>query len=235
MALNASADVQTGIGELVGAGVHSILLLGVYDLSLTNAFELAGTNTIAVRSAAASASQQYNAQLAALTVPGANILYFDIAAFINHLQSNPQAYGLQQILPLQPGVACNATCEQTSIFSDTIHLTSEAQTLIGNYVASGDPIYNGTFSAYGVIADNLASSSASATIRTQLSRATASGFATSLFERLDASRGLPLQIDGAGQQGPAASGLAAATPWSVFAYDNVLGGNFVHVNSDASY
>ena len=164
IASRASADVRAGIAQLAEAGVHRIVLLGVYDLSLTNAFILAGVDTLAVRDAAAAASQLYNAQLAALSVPGTSIQFFDVASFIYHLQSNAAAYGFQRILPLAPGVACDATCQQTSIFDDTIHLSARTQTLIGDYVASGNPIYNGLAFGYGGIVDDLAKSAVSAPI-----------------------------------------------------------------------
>ncbi len=238
IASGASADVRTGITQLVGAGVHQVALLGVYDLSLTNAFIPAGVNTLAVRDAAAAASQLYNAQLAALSVPGASIQFFNIASFIFHLQSNAAAYGFGQILPLAPGVACNAVCQQTSIFDDTIHLSAHTQTLIGDYVASGDPIYNGLAFSYGGIVDDLASSAVSAPIPQQMARAAAEGFVTSMFERLDATRyATPRGPASDPTQGRSATevGPAAAHALQVYAYGSVDGGTIAHVGSAAGY
>jgi uncharacterized protein YhjY with autotransporter beta-barrel domain len=233
IASSARADVATGIKDLVGVGVHGFLLLGVYDLSLTNAFLLAGTDTIATRSIAASASQQYNAQLAALSVPGASILYFNIANFINHLMTNPQAYGFTQILPLQPGAICNATCQRTSIFDDTIHVSAKTQALIGAYVASGDPIYNGATFTYGEIAENYASAIESAPMVAELARSAALGFVGALFDRLDLTRGLSAQPASAGGQGRSVASLA--NPWSVFATGSFADGTFAHVGTVTGY
>lgn len=69
LAASTSADVLTGLAALAGAGVRNVDLLGVYDLSLTNAYELAGANTPAVRAAAATASQLYNASLVLFRSP----------------------------------------------------------------------------------------------------------------------------------------------------------------------
>jgi uncharacterized protein YhjY with autotransporter beta-barrel domain/phospholipase/lecithinase/hemolysin len=202
IATRAAADVATGIKTLVGDGVHQFLLLGVYDLSLTNAYYLAGDSTLATRAAAAAASQQYNAQLASLSTPGAAIQYFNIANFINHLMTNPQAYGFTTILPLMPGQACNAACEQTSIFTDTIHLTSKTQTLIGDYVASGNPVYNTANFTYGAIAANVESATASAPLPAEMALSSSQEFVNSEFDRLEASRWAPE--------------LPGSSPWSVY-------------------
>jgi lysophospholipase L1-like esterase len=231
---NTIGNIRTGIQEMVNAGVSNFIILGVYDLSLANSLGPANASSWAVRSVAAAASQQFNAQLAALAVPGAHIQYFDIAAFINQMQMHPQLYGFLQILPLQPGTTCNAMCEQTSIFTDQIHLTSKTQTLIGNYIASGDPIYNGTFNNYGAIFDNLANSSASIQVSAPLARSAAVGFASIIFDRLDATResaaatqnarsqSFPLSLD------PASHWSADPTShWSAFIAGDVTGGRLL--------
>ena len=164
----ATQNVRTGLTAIGGAGVGTVSLLGVYDLSLTNAYALAGAATPSVRANAAQASQLYNAQLAALAVPGVRVQYYDIANFINQLQVNARAYGFTQILPLQPGQTCNAVCQQTSIFDDTIHLSARTQALIGDYVAGGNPIYNAAGFTYGAIESNLASSAAAAGVAEHL-------------------------------------------------------------------
>ncbi len=238
IAAGASSDVRTGIAQLAGVGVRQVVLLGVYDLSLTNAFVAAGVNTLAVRGTAAAASQLYNAQLAALSVPGTSIQFFNIASFIFHLQSDAAAYGFQRILPLAPGVACNATCQQTSIFDDTIHLSAHTQTLIGDYVASGNPIYNGLAFSYGGIVDDLANAAVSAPIPQQMERAAADGFVTSIFERLDATRyATPLGPAGDPTQGRSAyeAGPPAAHALQTYAYGSVDGGTIARVGSAAGY
>jgi len=96
---NALSNIVTGIQELVSTGVKNFIVLGVYDLSLTNAL---GTN-VPARTEAAVAAQLLNGQLATLKVQGANIQYFDIAAFINQMQMHPQQYGFLQIMPLAVG------------------------------------------------------------------------------------------------------------------------------------
>ena len=226
IAATATQNVRTGLAAIVGAGVGTVSLLGVYDLSLTNAYELAGAGTPAVRGNAAQASQLYNAQLASLTVPGVTIRYYDIANFINQLQVNARAYGFTQILPLQPGQTCNATCQQTSIFADTIHLTSRTQTLIGNYVASGNPIYNSAGFTYGAIETNIASAAATAGIGQRLAGAAADRFNGSLLDRIDATRGLaPV----------AAGGDGRPNPWTIYAYGGGAGGGLAHVGTPASF
>ncbi len=226
IAATATQNVRTGLTAIGGAGVGTVSLLGVYDLSLTNAYELANAGTPAVRNNAAQASQLYNAQLASLAVPGVKVQYYDIANFINQLQVNARAYGFTQILPLQPGQTCNAVCQQTSIFDDTIHLSSRTQALIGDYVASGNPIYNAAGFTYGAIESNIASSAAAASLAQHLAGAAADQFSGSLVDRLDAIRGLPyLPIGGDGRP----------SPWTVYAYGGAAGGTFARVGTPASF
>ncbi len=226
IAATATQNVRTGLTAIGGAGVQTVSLLGVYDLSLTNSYVAAGVGTPSVRANAAQASQLYNAQLAALSVPGVKVQYYDIANFINQLQVNARAYGFTQILPLQPGQTCNAVCQQTSIFDDTLHLSSKTQALIGNYVASGNPIYNSAGFTYGAIESNLESSAATASLAQHLAVAAADQFSGSLLDRLDAIRGLPyLPIGGDGRP----------SPWTVYAYGGAAGGTFARVGTPASF
>ena len=222
IAARTAQNVRTGLTQIVGAGVNSVALLGVYDQSLTNA----GANTIARRDASGSASALYNAQLAALTIPGATVQFYNIANFINQLQVNARAYGFTQILPLQAGQACDATCQQTSIFDDTIHLSSKAQALIGNYVASGNPIYNSAGFVYGAIEDNIASSAVAANAAQKLAAAAADQFGNSLLDRLDATRGLPyLAADQSGRP----------NHWTVYAYGGGAGDTLAHIATPTGY
>ncbi len=165
-----------------------------------------------------------------------NITFFNIATFINHLQENAAAYGFQQILPLQPGVACNATCQQTSIFTDTIHLTSKTQALIGNYVASGNAIYNEAPLVYGAIADNIANAAAVSSLPSRLASQAAQTFQRSLMDRLDATRDLPFaglsygSVSYAGGSGVLAErsadgGPRPTSPWSIYAYATGIAGD----------
>lgn len=185
VATSAANDVQTGITQLRAAGVSTIILLGVYDLSLTNAYKSAGTDSAAVRSSAAISSQAYNTLLQQISTTNTNVVYFNIANFINFLQQNASAYGFTRVLPLLSGQSCDATCQQTSIFSDTIHLTSRAQQLIGDYVASGNPIYNSANFTYGAIASNVISAEASVPMQSYLARSAAADLIRWNFTRLD--------------------------------------------------
>lgn len=207
---HASGDVRTGLAQLSAAGVHSIDLLGVYDLSLTNAFELANANTPAVRAAAAVAAQQYNATLASMQTAGATTTFFNIATFITYLQRNAKQYGFTNILPLAPGQTCDATCQQTSIFVDTIHLTSKTQTLIGNYIASGNPIYNSYPMVYGALASDVWSASGALTADMQTVQGTWAAFTQGLIDQLDASHG--------------AKAADPRHPFEAFAYGQIAGG-----------
>jgi phospholipase/lecithinase/hemolysin len=185
VATSAAADVQTGITQLRSSGVSTIIVLGVYDLSLTNAYKSAGTDSASVRSSAAVSSQFYNTLLQQISTSNSNIVYFNIANFINFLQQNASAYGFTRVLPLLPGQSCDSTCQQTSIFTDTIHLTSRAQQLIGDYVASGNPIYNSANFTYGAIAANVISAQASAPMQSYLARAAAADLIRWNFTRLN--------------------------------------------------
>jgi hypothetical protein len=202
--------VRTGLAQLSAAGVHTLDLLGVYDLSLTNAFELANANTPTVRAAAAVASQQYNATLASMQTAGATTTFYNIATFLTYLQRNAKQYGFTNILPLAPGQTCDANCQQTSVFVDTIHLTSKTQTLIGNYIASGDPTYNNYAMVYGALASDVWSASGALTADMQTVQGTWSAFTRGLIDQLDASHG--------------AKPADPRHPFEAFAYGQVAGG-----------
>ena len=178
-----------------------------------------------MRANAAVASQLYNAQLASLAVPGVAIRYYDIADFIEQLQVNARAYGFTQILPLQPGASCDAICQQTSIFADTIHLTSHTQQLIGDYVASGNPIYNNAGFVYDAIETNIESAAAALSLGQRLAGAEAGRFAGALLDRLDATRGLAYAPVG---------GEGRPTPWTVYAYGGASGGMLAPVGTPSS-
>lgn len=208
----AAADVSSGLATLKSAGVSRIILLGVYDLSLTNAYKLAGTDTPTVRASAAVSSAAYNTLLQQVTVPGVQITYFNIATYLNYLQTNASLFGLTRVLPLQPGQTCDSTCQQTSVFADTIHLTSRAQQLIGDYVATGNPTYNTSNFTYGAIAANVQSGSVSSAMPTYLGRIAASALAEQTFTRLDAIR-----HNGRELLAPVGGSGAPTGPWSVFA------------------
>ncbi len=149
VAAEARAAVEAGIAALAAAGIRRVLLLGVYDLSLSNAYAFVGADTPTVRATAATASKLLNEQLRGLRVDGVTITFFDIAAFVGHLRSDAGRLGFRQTSPLRPGAVCDAACQQTSIFDDTIHLSARAQTLIGDYVASGRPTFNDQPVTYG--------------------------------------------------------------------------------------
>ncbi len=221
------ANIRTGIQEMVNAGVKNFVVLGVFDVSLANSLGPMSAASLAMRSDAAAASQMLNAQLAALAVPGANIKYFDVAAFINQLQMHPQLYGFTQIIPLQPGATCNAACQQTSIFADQIHLSARAQQLLGDYIASGNPIYNGTFYSYGAIFENEVNSTASIQATVPLIRYAVTGFADTIFDKLDQGRGTP-------GKNATAAGSRSATPWSVFTSGNASYGRLLDTGQPAN-
>lgn len=210
IAAGASADVKRGLTLLSGAGIHAIDLLGVYDLSLTNAYELANANTSAVRAAAAVASRDYNASLSTLQVGGATTAFFNIATYLTYLQRNAAQFGFTRILPLAPGEACDAHCEQTSMFADTIHLSSKTQALIGNYVASGNPIYNGYSLAYGALASDVWTASASVASDLQASQGAWSAFSLGLVNQMGAGRG--------------SRSVDPRQPFQAFAYGQIGGG-----------
>ncbi len=206
-----TGNVLTGLGSLAGAGIHQVVLLGVYDLSLTNAYD-PKVDAPAVRSRAAAASSLYNSQLAAARVPGVTITYFDTAKFIAHLQANAAAYGFQQILPLQVGASCDAACQQSSIFDGPLHLSAKAQTLLGDYVATGNPVYNADPLTYGALESDIESAAAYAPLPAELARTATETFTRSVLDRFDALR------DARHGASPSAS------PWSVFSYGDVTGG-----------
>lgn len=208
IATSAAADVRTGLTTLAAAGATRTTLLGAYDLSLTNAYTAAGTDSITTRATAAAASELYNAQLAATTVGGTTISYYDIARFVNYAQTHPAQFGLTRVLPLRAGESCDASCQATSLFSDTIHLSSKGQALIAAYVESGSAIYNNTSFVYGAIALNIQTASATAAIPVLAARSLASDATESALARV--SRRFESADPGlAGRAG-------AADPWTFY-------------------
>lgn len=196
VAADAAGAVRAGLEALGRAGVHRAVVLGVYDLSLTNAFAFVGADTPATRAAAAAASRLLNERLRGLAVPGMSIAFFDVARFLDHLRADAAALGFAQVRPLRPGAVCDATCQRTSIFDDTIHLSQRTQTLIGDYVASGSPSFNDAPLDYGAAAaSSLATPDARPATRSTLRRmldwvAAHLGFSTS-SDRGTAAEGSP--------------------------------------------
>ncbi len=207
----AAADVSSALATLKSSGVAKVILLGVYDLSLTNAYKPAGTDTPSVRASAAVSSATYNTLLQQITIPGVQISYFNIANYLNYLQTNASLFGFTRVLPLQPGQICDNTCQQTSIFTDTIHLTSRAQQLIGDYVATGNPIYNASTFTYGAIAANVQSGIVASALPTYLGRSAATALMQQTLTRMDT-----LRRNGRDALAPISNTGALAGPWSVF-------------------
>ena len=210
IATGALGDVKKGLTLLSGAGIHSIDLLGPYDQSLTNAFLLANANTSVVRAAAAMASQQYNTSLSSLQVSGATITYFNLAPYITYLQRNAAQFGFTRILPLSVGETCDAKCEQTSMFTDVTHISSKTQALVGNYVASGNPIYNNYPMTYGALTVDVWTASTSVASDMQASQGAWSAFSQGLVDQFGAAHGSTSNDSG--------------KPFQAFAYGQVGGG-----------
>jgi uncharacterized protein YhjY with autotransporter beta-barrel domain/phospholipase/lecithinase/hemolysin len=208
---DAVGDVRTGMNQLVSAGISGFDLLGVFDMSLTNVYMPYGSDSVAMRATAAMASERYNAELQALTVGGASVSFYNIANYVNYMMTNPAAFGFTRVLPLLPGETCDATCQDTSVFSDIIHLSSKAQQLIGDYVASGSATYNSSTFVYGAIAANAQSAIAGVPVGSYLARAEMAAMVGSTVSRLDSAAWSRRVKSGFGDASP-----ASGSDWSMF-------------------
>ena len=162
-------QAQAGINALIGAGARNIVFTAG-DVSTLP--EATGVPAAAIGSAF---SQSYNSQmqvaLAAIARAGVRVEYVDIAQVGDRIRANPAAFG-----NINTG-ACPLTCignpalqNNYLFYFDRVHLTSRGFEILGQYIVNrlNAPL---TFSAQG-----------------DLALISATGFASTLFGRLDSFR-----------------------------------------------
>lgn len=134
----ALADAVRG---LIASGAQYVLVAGVYDLGKSPAAIVSGQ--VAAYSAASLALN--NAFKVNADNLGKNLLFADLAFYVNELVRIPTTYGLTNVITPACSVSSAIDCSTTStlpsvvpnyvdyLFADDRHLTPEAHRLFGDY------------------------------------------------------------------------------------------------------
>ncbi|WP_295853555.1 autotransporter domain-containing protein, partial [Tardiphaga sp.] len=162
-------QAQAGINALIGAGARTIVFTAG-DVSTLP--EATGVPTAAIGSAF---SQSYNSQmqvaLAAIARSGVRVEYVDIAQVGNQVRANPAAFGITNVGACPLACIGNPALQNNYLFYfDGVHLTSHGFAILGQYIVNrlNAPL---TFAPQG-----------------DLALTSATGFASTLFGRLDSFR-----------------------------------------------
>jgi outer membrane lipase/esterase len=164
-----TVQTLTGINALIGAGARNIVFTAG-DVSTLP--EATGVPAAAIGSAF---SQSYNSQmqvaLAAIARSGVRVEYVDIAQVGDRIRLNPAAFGLSSVGACPLACIGNPALQNNYLFYfDQVHLTSHGFAILGQYIVNrlNAPL---TFAPQG-----------------DLALTSASGFASTLFGRLDSFR-----------------------------------------------
>ena len=150
--LQAGTDFAAQIRRLVNAGAKYVVVAGTYDLSKTPwATDISRTTVLN------SASSAFNEGLLVGIVDlGANVLYVDLAYYVNLYTSSPSAYGFENAtkavctsvdatdgIGIGAGKVNSALCTTSTLlasanqdkyaFADSVYLTPSAQRQFGTY------------------------------------------------------------------------------------------------------
>jgi outer membrane autotransporter protein len=164
-----AVQAMTGINALIGAGARNIVFTAG-DVSTLP--EATGVPAAAIGSAF---SQSYNSQmqvaLAAIARSGVRVEYVDIAQVGDRIRANPAAFGITNLGACPLACIGNPALQNNYLFYfDAVHLTSHGFAILGQYIVNrlNAPL---TFAPQG-----------------DLALTTATGFASTLFGRLDSFR-----------------------------------------------
>ncbi|MDU7590123.1 MAG: SGNH/GDSL hydrolase family protein, partial [Acidovorax sp.] len=148
----AGTDFAAQIRRLVNAGAKYVVVAGTYDLSKTPWATDIGRTTVLN-----SASSAFNEGLLVGIVDlGANVLYVDLAYYVNLYTSSPSAYGFENAtkavctsvdatdgIGIGAGKVNSALCTTSTLlasanqdkyaFADSVYLTPSAQRQFGTY------------------------------------------------------------------------------------------------------
>jgi outer membrane lipase/esterase len=205
-------QAQAGINARIGAGARNIVFTAGDVGTLP---EAAGVPAAAIGSAF---SQSYNSQmqvaLAAIARSGVRVEYVDIAQIGERIRANPAAYGIANVGACPLACIGNPALQNNYLFYfDRVHLTSRGFAILGDYIVNrlNAPL---TFAPQG-----------------DLALISASGFAATLFGRLDSFRETSAfaAVNAYAQMNAApvtkapplkAAALSAPSPWSFFMVGN---------------
>ncbi|MFT4241375.1 MAG: SGNH/GDSL hydrolase family protein [Acidovorax sp.] len=151
-ARQAGADMATQVQRLVDAGAKHVVVVGTYDLGRTP-----WAATIGREDLLSSASSRFNEGLKIGIVDlGANVLYVDLAYYVNLYTSSPASYGFNNAVDpvctsvdsgngigIGTGQVNSSLCttstlvsgasQDTYVFADPVYLTPLAHRLFGTY------------------------------------------------------------------------------------------------------
>lgn len=138
LAAAAGLTLANAVRALIAAGAKFVAVAGVYDLGKSP--EAIALNQVAAHSAAALA---FNDSFKVNAVDlGANLLFLDLAFYVNELIRIPVSYGLTNVTAAvcSPPVATSCTTATLIdanyvdyLFADGRHFTPEAHRLFGDY------------------------------------------------------------------------------------------------------
>ncbi|MBZ5727671.1 MAG: SGNH/GDSL hydrolase family protein [Acidobacteriia bacterium] len=133
----AIANLLTIIGGIEGLGATHILVPGMPDLGLTPRFRAQGAPVAAGASALTDA---FNAALQA-SLP-AGVTYFDTAALLRAVVSNPGAFGFTNVTDPCLNLATSTVCNNPNqfLFWDDLHPTTATDAIVaGDFAAAAVP------------------------------------------------------------------------------------------------
>jgi phospholipase/lecithinase/hemolysin len=134
----AGKALATAMRNLIAAGAQYVLFAGVYDLGKSPvAITPAQKGDFSARSLALNDAFKVNS-----TDLGKNLLFVDLAFYVNELVRVPNTYGLTNVIApvctVSPATACTTATLVASnyvdyLFADNRHFTPEAHRLFGDY------------------------------------------------------------------------------------------------------
>ena len=134
----AGKTLAIAIRNLIASGAQYVLFAGVYDLGKSPAAIALGQQT-ALSAASLALNNAFKVNSTDL---GKNLLFVDLAFYVNELVRIPNTYGLTNattpVCTVSPATACTtatlvASDFENYLFADDRHLTPEAHRLFGDY------------------------------------------------------------------------------------------------------
>jgi outer membrane lipase/esterase len=135
----AGTALGTQVKRLVAAGAKYVVVVGLYNLGHSP-----WGVTLAQTSALTTLSNQFNeAFLVSVVDLGANVLYVDVAYYLNLVYNSPGSYSLSNVTSKACTTTDASTCTTstiasglditTTVFADAVHLTPIVNRLVGSY------------------------------------------------------------------------------------------------------
>ena len=134
----AGVTLANAVRGLIASGAQYVLFAGVYDLGKSPAAIALGQQT-ALSAASLALNNAFKVNSTDL---GKNLLFVDLAFYVNELVRIPNTYGLTNattpVCTVSPATACTtatlvASDFENYLFADDRHLTPEAHRLFGDY------------------------------------------------------------------------------------------------------